>query len=138
MQKNSLFDFIDKMAPAQEGAEVTPYFEPYEVDKFARDRMLEPIEFDWSRVSELDPIEEDTEWYDTPFYKMCVKKGLNHRRFLVSCPTHGYFKQTIMTPPAPKIGYKCQRCITAEIDRIVNKRSIRDYEYKRRMKEERS
>lgn len=136
MQKNSLFDFIDKMAPAQEGAEVTPYFEPYEVDKFARDRMLEPIEFDWSRISELDPIEEDKEWYDTPFYKMCVKKGLNHRRFLVSCPTHGYFKQTIMEPPAPKIGYKCQRCISDEIDRIVNKRSVRDNEYRKKLREE--
>lgn len=135
MQSSSVLDFIDRHTPA-EGEEIRPYFEPYEVDGFARDRMLEPIEFDWSRVSELDPIEEDTEWYNTPFYKMCVRKGQNHRRFLVSCPTHGYFKQIIMDPVTPKIGYKCQRCISDEIDRIVNKRSLRDMEYRRKLKED--
>lgn len=135
MQSSSVLDFIDRHTPA-EGEEIRPYFEPYEVDGFARDRMLEPIEFDWSRVSELDPIEEDTEWYNTPFYKMCVRKGQKHRRFLVSCPTHGYFKQIIMDPVTPKIGYKCQRCISDEIDRIVNKRSVRDNEYRKKLREE--
>ena len=137
MQKSDIYDFMDDFTPAKEEDKdrIVPYFEPYEIDKFARDRMLEPIEFDWSRICELDAIEEDREWYKTDFYQMCHAKGLDHKRFLVNCATHGYFKQIIMQPPTPKIGYKCQRCITAEIDRIVNLRSLRDAAFLKKQKE---
>lgn len=135
MDRNDIDDFAANYKPSEDNDRVVPYFEPFEVDTLARSRMLTPIEFDWSRICELDPIEEDKEWYDTPFYKHMCAKGLKHRRFLVSCATHGYFKQTIMDPPAKKIGYKCQKCITAEIDRIVGLRAKRDEELRKQARE---
>jgi hypothetical protein len=136
MKTKEVEDFMTEYKPSEDKDRTVPYFEQYEVDSFARDRMLEPIEFDWSRICELDAIEEDRAWYVTPFYRMCVKKGLKHKRFLVNCATHGYFRQIVMEPPTEKIGYKCQRCITAEIDRIVNLRTLRDMEFRRRAREE--
>ena len=116
---------------------IVPYFEPYENDEWGRKHNMEPIEFDWSRVCELDAVEEDKKWYETPFYRDMCKRGFKHQRWLVSCATHGYFKQSVMDPPTPKIGFKCQRCITDEIDRIVRLRAKRDREYEQSKAEER-
>lgn len=135
MQRNDFDDFAENYKPSEDKDRIIPYFEPFEIDSVARSQMLPPIEFDWSRICELDAIEEDTEWYKTPFYKHMCDRGLKHKRFLVNCATHGYFKQTIMEPPTPKIGYKCQRCITAEIDRIIALRAKRDEELRKQARE---
>lgn len=117
---------------------IVPYYEVYENDEWAEKHNSEPIVFDWSRICELDAIEEDKKWYDTPFYRDMCKKGYKHTRWLVSCPTHGYFKQIVMDPPTPKLGTKCQKCVTDEINRIIALRAKRDKEYQQSRMEERA
>lgn len=132
-----LVNNIPGKAAEEDKDRTVPYFEPYEIDREARTNGLEPIEFDWSRVCELDAVEEDKKWYETPFYRDMCKRGFKHQRWLVSCATHGYFKTSVMDPPTPKIGFKCQRCISDEINRIVGLRAKRTADLRRRMEETR-
>ena len=120
--------------PSEEIVEDKPYryLDVYEVDKWARDRDESPIEFDWSRVHNVEGIEPDKDWANNPANIDAAKKGRRYLRFLVFCsnPKHGYFKQVFPDPPTDW-SYRCQKCITDEMDRIIGLRVKRDEEYRR-------
>ena len=107
------------------------YLRAYETDVWARNRGTEPIEFDWSRVCTLDCIEMDKDWAKNPVNLDAQKKGIKTVRVVVCCPNpkHGYFKQVMSDPPTER-EYKCSKCVTEEMDRIIDLRAKRERDMK--------
>lgn len=134
MRTDDLTDAVNR--PKAEGEVLYNYLKPYEIDKWARDRMEDPIEFDWGRVSELDAIETDEKWFDSPMCKASLAKGYRYQKVLVVCPNpeHGTFN-TIMNDPPNERDLKCPHCITKEMNRILSLRYLRDEENRKNAKE---
>ena len=114
---------------------IVPYFEPWENDIWARKHGMEEIVFDWSRICDLSIEEEDFKWQDTPLAKAWNKRGMKHRRLVVTCPNprHGLHKTIILDRVEYKMKGKCQMCVTDEINRIIDLRAKRDREYEKQM-----
>lgn len=74
---------------------------------------------DWSRISRCEVLEMDDKWEDNPLYKSSLARGFRTLRVLVRCPTHGFHRQVVSDPPKED-DFLCQRCISAEIDRLLN------------------
>lgn len=105
------------------------YLDAYRRDAFAEKRFLEPIVFDWTRVSEVEVIDEVKDWDQSKIDSFAGKKGnVSYHKYLVNCPNHGYFKTLIEDEPKPW-SYHCRQCITDEMERVRNLRFHRDREY---------
>lgn len=110
------------------------FLEEYEVDKWADKHMQDPIVFNWGNVCEVEPIEKDPAFFDTPLYEMAKKRGMVVERWLVRCPIHGERKQAIVFDNPPnRIADKCDKCITAELNRVENLRCLRMIAWKKEM-----
>ena len=114
---------------------VKPYLHDYLVDKWARDRMEDPIEFDWGRVSYLHEIEVDEEWDKTPLALHAKEKGFNFVMVVCECPNpeHGIMKHIMNVPPSD-FDKHCPKCIDREMLRIMQLRLDRKYENMKREK----
>lgn len=102
------------------------YLRVYEVDSWARKRGFEPVEFNWSNVCDVTAVELDKAWATNPLKLAAEKRGKKYNRALVCCPNprHGYFKQVFPDPPLER-SYKCDKCITDEMNRIFALRVTR-------------
>ncbi len=117
------------MATDEKGEKLYNYLEPYERDRFAESKMLPSIVFDWSRVSDLQTVEIDEQWFGSDLCKSALDRGYRCMRVVVDCPNprHGRFKQVMSDPPGPR-DYKCYHCITEEMNRVLSLRMKRDRE----------
>lgn len=109
------------MAVNEKGEKLYNYLEAYENDR----HPLEPIVFDWSRVSDVETVEIKEQWFESDLCKEAARRGHRCMRVLVSCPNHGYFKQVMSEPPGER-DYKCYHCITEEMNRVLSLRIKRD------------
>ena len=112
----------------QEEEHLHNYLEDYQTDAFADRHMLEPIVFDWSKVSRLDPIERMEEYDGSDRQAEALRRGLRLQKVHVCCPRHGHFNQ-LMFDPLIDDDLRCDRCIDEEIDRIIRLRAKRDWEW---------
>lgn len=130
-------DFVDTAQTSNREEKPSNYLEPYLVDSWARSRGKEPIEFDWGNVCDVTAVELDKAWATNPLKLAAEKRGKKYNRALVFCPNprHGYFKQVFPDPPLEH-SYKCNECITDEMNRIFSLRVRRD-ENERKFADER-
>lgn len=124
------------MGRKEQNEELYNYLDEYLTDSFAEAHMLTPIVFDWNNVSEVDPIERDEEWDRSERARDVAKQFGPAQKVLVSCPNHGYYKILMRDPPTEH-DFKCYHCITKEIDRVVQLRSQRDWDWIRERRRER-
>lgn len=117
-------------------AETYNYLYEYERDIWAEKRFETEIKFDWSRVSKVREIEIDFKWEESENAKRFEKIGKPRMRVLVECPNpkHGMYHKIMCKTPLPRDCY-CYKCITDEINRIINLRAIRGFEASKKEKE---
>ena len=115
------------MATDEKGEKVYNYLEALETDKWARERMEEPIEFDWNRISTVKRLEIDESWDSSRLALDSLKRKEGYMRVVVQCPNpkHNIFKMVMHENPTER-ELKCPCCITEEMDRILSLRFIRD------------
>ena len=113
--------------PKQQLTEEDGYLYPYLVDKWARSRMEDPIEFDWNRVCRVEKIDIDEKWDETPIAQSAKRNGYKYMMVICRCPNpkHDVMKHLMRIPPTD-FDEHCPQCISEEMYRISCLRGERE------------
>ena len=116
-----------------ENEEKYNYLAEYMTDRYAERRGLQPIVFDWGRVSEVSIIREVPGWENSEMDIKARSLGLKAHKYEVQCPNpnHDVFRMLLPDEPQPW-SYKCYHCISEEMRRVDSLRFRRELEEGRR------
>lgn len=124
--------FGDYQIPAQSSdTDKYNYLDEYVRDYWAENTMREDeaIVFDFNNVCKLETYSVDEAWAKTsPLAKQALAQGKVYRRELVGCPKHKEFLHVVSVPPLPH-DHLCPKCITDEINRVLDLRMKRYLEH---------
>lgn len=103
------------------------YLDAYRRDVFAEKRMIRPIVFNEGNVCRVEPC-EIVGWNRPDMAERSAKLGMPVIKVHVCCPTHGHFNMVMPDPPEDR-HMLCDRCISAEMNRVFSLRVRRDEAY---------